>query len=642
LLKIVGQDRGAERQAAEELAAVIAEQLRPADDFLIVVGAKCYGQLRQDIDLIVFGDFHPPLQVSCESSDPRLTKTSAYIDSFVLSIEVKDHRPDDIRIIGNQVEVRYRGNWSNASHAVFQQRFSIKNFLVNQERQAPFILSAIWLRNIDRKVLPAVPNDILVGHPDWDDLCSLIVNLAKGRGRTADGLGDERNVISCGTSAAFASAKSAADMFIREIRPTEIDRKKLERICERQTRDASYLTLLGQQLLIFKGRGGSGKTIRLLQLAKFMHDNAGSRVLFLTYNKALAADVSRLLAIIGIRDKCDGPAIQVFSSDSYFWALLKSFDLSPKSTDEGNFPAQDYSRLKAELLTLLRSASPDEIKADPTARKNPNVFYWDCVCVDEAQDWPEDERDLLVAIFGLRNLVIADGVDQLVRQAKRCEWAALAAKRRQIVSLRKSMRLKSNLCRFVSSLSEELGVSWEMEVNQDIRGGRVIVVNGTYSKQIHRAACAEHERLGNLPIDFMFCVTGAEGSESTLIGEQLVAAGYKIWDGTRAEQRNSFPTDVDQFRILRYESSRGLEGWTVVCLDFDLFFEKQLKIGQLLEKELMQSQSELANAFASQWALIPMTRAVDTLILQMSGRGVLTEAIRITAASHRDFVEVID
>jgi hypothetical protein len=639
-LKIIGQDRGPERQAADELASEFSQHLRQEDDLLIVVGAKCYGQVRQDIDLILFADFHPMLEVQRESVGAEHQERVVSLDSFILSIEVKDHRPDDIRIVGNQVEVRYGGNWSNATHAAFQQRFSIKNFLTSHDRQAPFILSAIWLRNADGHALPTIPSDILVGHPSWKDVCSLVATLSRGLPRNSDGLNTER-IISCGSSEAFASAKAGASLFVRELHPTEIDRRKLERICERQSRDAGYLKLLGQQLLIFKGRGGSGKTIRMLQLAKYMHDNSGERVLLLTYNKALAADLNRLLALIGVRDKVDGPAIRVSSSDAYFWSLLKSFDLAPKTIEDGPFPAQEYAAKKSELLSLLRSASPEEIRADPTAHRYPDVFYWDCVCIDEGQDWPDDERDLLVALFGIRKLVVADGVDQMVRQSNRCEWAAIAAKKRQIVTLRRSMRLKSNLCRFVTTLSEELGIPWELDVNEDIRGGGITVLRGEYGKSVHETAYAEHQRLGNMPIDYMFCVTGAGGSESAQIGERLVSAGYRIWDGTKPQVRNSFPTDAQQFRIVNYESARGLEGWTVVCLDLDLFFERQLKTGQLLKSSALEGQDEIAHVFASQWALIPVTRAVDTLILQISGRGQLAEAIMATARFHTDFVQIV-
>lgn len=247
----------------------------------------------------------------------------------------------------------------------------------------------------------------------------------------------------------------------------------------------------------------------------------------------------------------------------------------------------------------------------------------------------------LVALFGDRNLVVADGVDQLVRQSKRCEWSELSPKRRQIVSLRKSMRMKSNLCRFVITLGEELGIPWEMDVNTDIRGGRIIVLENDYSQEFHDRIYGEHATLGNMPIDFMFCVTGAEGSDSAWIREQLLSAGHKVWHGTASRTRSSFPTDVRQYRIVRYESARGLEGWTVVCLNFDSFFEKQVRAGEHLNRGPYEDQSELAHAFASQWALIPVTRAIDTLVLQVSGNGVLSNATRAASASHPDFVRVL-
>src|SRR5205807_8620813 len=183
---MVGQDSGPERDAGNELAAELAKDLRPEDDFVIIVGAKCYGQARQDIDLLIFGDFHPPLAVAGRYLGRKFPGKAVFLDSFVLALEVKDHRPGDIRFIGNQVEVRYAGNWSNVTHAVFQQRFSVKNFLMTHHRESPFILSAIWLRNVERRDLPEAPNDILIGNPTASDIWSLVVRLSSGRAPAAD------------------------------------------------------------------------------------------------------------------------------------------------------------------------------------------------------------------------------------------------------------------------------------------------------------------------------------------------------------------------------------------------------------------------------------------------------------------------
>jgi hypothetical protein len=180
-----------------------------------------------------------------------------------------------------------------------------------------------------------------------------------------------------------------------------------------------------------------------------------------------------------------------------------------------------------------------------------------------------------------------------------------------------------------------------MDVNPDIAGGRIKILRGDYTGALHETILVDHRRLGNLPIDFLFCVTGAEGSDSLGVRDRLISWGCKIWDGTSPKERSTFPTDTDQFRIVKYESSRGLEGWTVVCLDFDSFFEKQLLAGKGIERDMLQSQSEVAHAFASQWAMIPITRAVDTLVLQLQRDSVLTSAVIAAAEAHRDFVEII-
>ena len=42
------------------------------------------------------------------------------------------------------------------------------------------------------------------------------------------------------------------------------------------------------------------------------------------------------------------------------------------------------------------------------------------------------------------------------------------------------------------------------------------------------------------------------------------------------DHRAEFPVDVKEHRVVTYESSRGLEGWIVACLDADAFFDYKL------------------------------------------------------------------
>lgn len=637
-LEIVGQTIGPERQAAEGLALVLSPLVSDKSHVSIVVGAKCYGQRRQDIDLLVLASFVPPISIIAAREARAAERPAALLSSLALVLEVKDHRPSDVRFIGNHVHVAYQGEWRDVTTAVWEQRFSVRDFLVRAGHPPPFVYSAIWLRNCARTDLPQVTHNVLPAAPTTDDFLRLVGAVCRSRRSSSDEHAAEE--ISSGLSNSAAAIRAAAMVFCKEIRPTEMDRRKLERICEKQVRDAQYLDNLGQQLLVFRGRGGVGKTFRLLQLAKHVHDKAGARVLFLTYNRALAADVRRLLAILGIRDKTDEATIRVATSESFFWAALKAFDMAPVVTSIEDFPEEEYLVQKERLLDLVKSASPEEIRSDSVATRNPDTFLWDYVCIDEGQDWPVTERDLVCALFGANRLVVADGVDQLVRSTRRCDWLAIAPRRRQVVTLRKSMRLKANLCRFVAAVAEELGADWDMQPDPAISGGRVIVLRGDYTQSVHDDIFEEHGRLGNAPVDSVFCVTGVAGSESAQTSDRLREWGHLVWNGADEKERDSFPTDAAQIRVVKYESVRGLEGWTVVCLDLDRFLERQRQLGLGAARDAMSTQDEAAADFAAHWALIPMTRAVDTLVLQIRGSSEYAKAILRAQEACRDFCRI--
>ena len=129
-IQILGQTEGRERAAAEDLAARLANTVRPQDNLTIVAGAKCYGQKRQDIDLLIFGDFAKGFQIKKELLPKDFASHRTYLLSFLLALEVKDHDPANTRIIGNQVEVKYQDRWSNASDQSYQQIYSIRDYLI--------------------------------------------------------------------------------------------------------------------------------------------------------------------------------------------------------------------------------------------------------------------------------------------------------------------------------------------------------------------------------------------------------------------------------------------------------------------------------------------------------------------------------
>ena len=96
---------------------------------------------------------------------------------------------------------------------------------------------------------------------------------------------------------------------------------------------------------------------------------------------------------------------------------------------------------------------------------------------------------------------------------------------------------------------------------------------------------------------------------------------------------------------MQYDSARGLEGWTVVCMNFDVFLEekKNTYIPGDVDSLLLETPQERKKKYLYNWAMIPLTRAIDTIIITLknplSDTGVLLKEI---ANECRDFVTWID
>jgi hypothetical protein len=245
---------------------------------------------------------------------------------------------------------------------------------------------------------PKSPHNILGSDLDTDQFLRFIVQNRHDTLSWQVERGHANLSISAFDRADAPVFQNALELFTKRLAQGSIDRRKLEVVCQKFLKDQQYADRIGKQLLLFRGRGGAGKTLRLLQIAKTLHDEFGHRVLFLTYNKSLVADVRRLLSILGISDKVDDRTIAIRSSDSFFFGLLAAYGLRPSQQSGNKFPV-DYPRKKHELLDLLRLSNPVDILKEGTAVDNPDSFAWDFILVDEGQDWPQEERDILFALL---------------------------------------------------------------------------------------------------------------------------------------------------------------------------------------------------------------------------------------------------
>lgn len=655
MILVLGPEGTREHDAALALKELIvrswpAMRDDPTHDVRIVAGAKCHGQRVRDVDILVLASFGPGLEFTpflpFTLGGGRLLQPKAVtVESLCLVIEVKDHPPDAVRFVGTAVEVRYQQRWHNASEQNDAQMYSVKAYLEQHGIRPPRITPLLWLRNVPGTGLPPRPHPAFGSPVTWDMILNIIAQM------TPPDWDGERWVLTAGSDR--AALPRAADLFTRVLNATHLDRLRVERITQREVDLAPLRQVVGEKLLMLRGRGGTGKTMRLLQMAADLLQRQGARILILTYNKALVADIRRLLAILGIPDDITGGTIHIQTVHSFLYSVLRGLGILGEG---GTQFLERYEQFKDEALEMLRSGAIVPADIEDLLGGDAEAFRWDYVFVDEGQDWPTNERDLLFALYPPEQVVVADGVDQLVRSHTPTDWRAGRTRQHwQVVSLSASLRMKAGLARFVSAVARHLGLlHTEWEPNLALPGGRIIVVDGAYfeDRHLHDALVRRNSEDRNAPVDMLFCVPPslvlrASGSPPHSVAADVFTEwGYRVWDGASADVRDSYPTEVDQLRIVQYESCRGLEGWIGVNLGIDTFYTMKLAAAEAAVSAgagapgAFTDDRSAAMRFAARWLLIPLTRAIDTLVIQLDDESSpVKTALEAAARECGDYVD---
>jgi len=580
----------------------------------IITGALCHGQAIRDIDLLVLASLGPGLRYDTfipftDSAENRQTPRGVEVRSLCLAIEVKDHPMEKVRFTGTRALVRYDDGWKDATEQSFRQTHSVARYLRSNRVPVPFVSNLLWLRNVAEADLPRRPHPIIGARLTWELLLNVVALNHRPRKE-----GARYFLRSLPADEDPGSLTQAAELFTKQVEPTRLDRLRLERLHQRDGELAPLLEQQGKRLVLLRGRGGTGKTMRLLQIANHLAEVQGERVLILTYNRALVADVRRLLTILGMRDDVGGGTIHIRTVHGFMYAVLTALGFFDRG--EADF-LEHYEELKEEALSFIESGALSAAELAEHAMRDPLTFGWRVVLVDEGQDWPDNERKLLGRLIGHQRLVVADGIEQMVRSNVPADWRRdVPEEELKVVALRKTLRMKSVPARFASALASELGLlqhTWP--ANEDMPGGRVIILDRPYfaDRAFHEALVQQAVDDGNLPVDLLLCVP--PGATRPSVADRLALWGSAVWDGTNADVRQSYPTSADQLRLVHYESCRGLEGWSVVMLGMDRFYAHRLA---LAEREYADDP-DLARQNAARWMMIAVTRAIDTLVIELDG-----------------------
>jgi len=656
MIEVFGVKEGKEYEAAahlrKQMLAVWPDLAQSADDHVkIFVGLKLYGYRIEDIDIVIIGHFAKPHPFDVEykfhprEGEPFIPRHAA-VKNFILVIEAKSHDATGVKFDDKIASVRYgRGErtvWEPVTEKNRQQMFEFKRYLAEHGAARVYVQDLIYFSGLRENDLPERPHNCFGVDASFERILNIL-------GQVSAPLHHQRDVlISFGADDVFDAILSPEFPLLQTLEPTPLDRRRMDRIVKAALPE-TWLDDLGRKQIVIRGRGGVGKTVILLQMAYRAFDREQLRSLMLTYNKALVADMRRTMALLGVPRSIEKGGICIDTVHAFIGRLMRGLGI----IQSYNRFLESYEERKNTLLEYIRSNAVSQSDINDLIARNATDFLWDIVFVDEGQDWPANEIEILRTVYTPQRIAIADGVDQFVRGSV-ADWSA-GISREQIRPRRltRCLRMKANLALFVEDYAAALGLQdWDLEPNPDANGGRVLIVEGDLAGQtaIYDEVCADAARLGNYPVDLLACVPPSLVSHETdntrsRPGQTLAAAGRKIWDATSMDVREHFPTDRDALRIVQYDSCRGLEGWIVINYAFDEFWDYKYRQWLAAPREsdnLFDTSEERAVAFASCWAMIPLTRAMDTLVINVSPRpGTIRDALEKVHRDRGDFVEWI-
>jgi len=591
------------------------------NEVYIFPSVQCYGQNPQDIDLVVLGNlknystiFKIPGKDLDDNKEERIVK----IKNFCFVIEVKKHGIDGIKFEDSHLMVKHGGDYFSASNQNDDQMYSLRRFFDNKRASPPFVGNIIYLPSISKKQIPPEKDFMNIVFSDFTISDFWTQSLRRFPKKE--------------TKSEIIYQSKPENLFENELPKyleilnnrmefSRLDRKKIEAICKKEIKDQKYKDEFGNKLIIFRGRGGTGKTYRLLNIAKYLYDSYGSRILLLTYNKALISDIKRLFAILRIPPVSIDGSIEIKSLYSYWYSIFRKVDLIDDIDEESSF-----RNLPIHIKTLNSLLDNKIIDKKKLSIDYPNLFKYDFVMIDEGQDWPSPERDLIYKLFGSNKIIIADGIDQLIRGNIPCKWKdSILCEDSKTISLSKGFRQKTNLTLFIKEFASELNSDWNVEDSEERYGGNIIIIEGEYSLEIHKRLIEQNINCKNENVDMLFCVPPNYKSIEKVdngnlsLAEAFIKWDFSVWNGVDEKFRSSYPTSLEQLRIVQYDSCRGLEGWICVNIAFDKFYEykyetyKTEKKGQL---DFMPDEVK-KELFVANWCLIPLTRAMDTIVLHI-------------------------
>jgi|GEM_PF-577789 len=299
---------------------------------------------------------------------------------------------------------------------------------------------------------------------------------------------------------------------------------------------------------------------------------------------------------------------------------------------------------------------------------------YDVICIDEAQDCENIEKELLLYIFYLskgekKTIAIANGgQEQLIRYGKLCDWKDPKIKTNVVSHTlkRKSLRNKATIIDFCNFIAEKGGFdieNFKLEPLESEDKGEIIfdfrTTNDISTSNLFLDLRKKGELNFNTIYESILTLTMPEDEKPIKQENDEVSYSIKVNENNYIENNNILEKKTDwmlldtlesrgincysatrdknepfqsfnDMRVMHYESCRGLEAWSVCCFSlnhffYNKYFDEKAERYLLSDKNLINEKRKLR--YATSWLLMALTRAMDTLYIQVKEKSEIQKEI---------------
>lgn len=568
-----------------------------------------------DIDILLVADLH----------DCHLIIDDNEIDvrSFCTAIELKEQTVDDVYATSTNIYVNYpsTNERKNASEQNRNQKYTILNYCKHRDYSI-FISNILWLKSVSLDIWESkgwnTTSPVLLSSFCFGDIIKQIIksgqSLFHGKLDALMKRKEEEHK---------EDLSLLVNDFIQErpVAPATL-RVKTEHLVSGLLENDAKAIINNNDFNCIDGKAGTGKTFLLLQTA-LKRAADGYSCALLTYNNALTMDLQRLVSFIPSSPDARSN-LTISTLHSYLYSLASYLGWK-KSNQSNKIIEYIHCLYEQNNKKPLRTKYADDID--------------DFIFLDEAQDCTPDEKDFLECVYGKERIIVAKSALQKIRRNTAARWGV------PNIKLKQGLRQKANIVSFLKSLTEEMGISDTcagFEPAQGLEGGKVIIAPH-YTTDLHTmleqtckdAKCSNY--------DILVLVSPAQVKDNHFIKADLWKNTGKInfIDGTNTKALASCsPKElIDSCRIFQYESCRGLEGWVTVCYNIDEIME--LKYNEVsVEEDVIGDVCRLKWEQVFQWIMMPLTRAIDTLVITLADTSSdIASMLRRAALKHQDFTD---